>query len=423
MIYERRNILLYVANIIFLFFGLAVLVWLRTRFASDLKTAIESARSLFSREEVLKSPDDVRINFGQIEHIARRNKNIYITDIMVSKILQSDKEIPVYPFYLSAIDPQWKQRLLAEGWHPVELAIDGEKYGTLYLRLNKVLLNGIKFAIWSFAFLLCVSVIILLWRLYRQEQVISAAALALKEKNQELMRLERLALAGQLTANIFHDIKKPVLNIKHSMSDLQELCDKSSSPELTENINNIQQQVDLFFSILNELGIERFVRASNQQEEYVDVNDLLKRSCNLVRYEQRHTKLIKELASDLPPIYVNPYKLIQVFSNIILNAYQAMDGKGVLRMRTALEGKNIMVEIIDNGPGIQPEHLPHLFTPFFTTKDSSEGAGLGLYISKNIIGELGGAIKVESKPGCGATFRIILPVRKDEQHREESQTS
>ncbi|MCX7765601.1 MAG: ATP-binding protein [Candidatus Sumerlaeia bacterium] len=405
------------ANIIFLFFGLAVLVWLRTRFANDLKIAIESTSSLFSREEVLKSPDDVRLNFKQIEHIARRNKNIYITDLVVSKILPYNREIVVYPFYLSAIDPQWKQRLLAEGWHSVELAVDGEKYGMLYLRLNKVLLNGIKFAIWSFAFLLCVSLIILLWRLYRQEQVISAAAIALKEKNQELMRLERLALAGQLTANIFHDIKKPVLNIKHTMSDLEELCDKYSVPDLKQSIKNIQQQVDLFFSILNELGIERFVRASNQQEEYVDINDLLERSCNLVRYEQRHTKLIKEMASELPPIYVNPYKLIQVFSNIILNAYQAMDGKGVLRIRTAIESRNIIVEIIDTGPGILPEHLPKLFTPFFTTKDSSECAGLGLYISKNIIAELGGEIKVDSKPGSGATFRIILPIRQDEQPR------
>lgn len=410
MIYERRNILLYVANIIFLFFGLAVLIWLKSRFDNDLKTAIESASSLFSREEVLKSADDVRISFSQIEHLARRNKNIYIKDIIVSKILKPDKEIPVYPFYLSATEPQWQQRLSAEGWRSVVLSADGEEYGLVYLRLNETLLGGIKFAIFSFALLLIISLALLSLRLYRQERVISAAAIALREKNQELMRLERLALAGQLTANIFHDIKKPILNIKHAVSDLQERKERISQDELVQNIENVQQQVALFFSIITELGIERFVQASIQHEEFADINDIIERSCNLVRYEQRQTKLLKELAAELPTVYVNPYKLIQLFSNIILNAYQAMNGGGILRIRSFAESGKIIVDISDTGPGILPEHIPYLFTPFFTTKDSSEGAGLGLYICKNIVDELGGEIKVDSSPGRGTTFRITLPL-------------
>lgn len=412
MISERRNIPIYVANIIFLLFGLAVLIWLKTRFDKDLKTAIDTTKGLFGQEEVLKSPDDVHIRFSQIEHLARQSKNIYIKDIVVSKILLSGEEVTVYPFYLGATTPDWKQRLRNKGWQRIELSSNGTPYGAVYLRLNYALLNGIKFAILSFALLLIVSLVVLLIRLYRQEEVITATTIALNEKNQELMRLERLALAGQLTANIFHDIKKPILNLKHAFADLLERKQELTLSELKQNIENMNQQVGLFFSILNELGIERFVRASNEENEFVDINEMVERSCNLVRYEQRNIKVVKEFTSALPTIFVNPYKLIQLFSNIILNAYQAMEGKGELRLRTGQNEESIIVEITDTGPGIKPEHLRYLFTPFFSTKDSSEAAGLGLYICKNIVDELGGHISVHSEVGKGTTFQIQIPLHR-----------
>lgn len=408
MVYERRNIPLYVANIIFLFFGLAVLIWLKTRFDNDLRTAINSATLLFSREEVLKAPDDVRIDFSQIEYLARRNRNIYIKDVVVSKIVESSGEVTVFPFYLGTLNPDWRDMLINEGWKPVELKSDDELYGMLYLRLNDILLNGIKLAILSFALLLIISLAVLLFRLYRQEGVITATTIALREKNRELMRLERLALAGQLTANIFHDIKKPILNIKHALGDSLDKKD-TASQNIRETLDNMQEQVDMFFSILNELGIERFVRASNEEREYVDINDMLERSCNLVRYEQQQIIITKDFASDLPPLFVNPYKTIQLFSNIILNAYQAMQGKGELHIHSESGERYITVTITDTGPGIAGDTIPRLFTPFFSTKNRSEAAGLGLYICKNIVDELHGTIEVDSTLGKGTSFIIHLP--------------
>ena len=420
MVYERRNIPLYVANIIFLFFGLAVLIWLKTRFDNDLRTAINSASLLFSREEVLKAPDDVRIDFSQIEYLARRNRNIYIKDVVVSKIVEPSGEVTVFPFYLGALNPNWRDMLINKGWKQVELKTDDELYGVLYLRLNDVLLNGIKFAILSFALLLIVSLAVLLFRLYRQEGVITATSSALREKNQELMRLERLALAGQLTANIFHDIKKPILNIKHALSDSLEKKE-AVSQNIQETLDNMQEQVGMFFSIINELGIERFVRASNEEREYVDINDMLERSCNLVRYEQRQITITKDFAPDLPPLFVNPYKIIQFFSNIILNAYQAMQGKGELRICTGAQERRITVKITDTGPGIREDHISRLFTPFFSTKNRSEAAGLGLYICKNIVDELHGTIEVDSKPGSGTSFIIHLPTTTPPDNAESGQ--
>jgi signal transduction histidine kinase len=422
MIHERRNIPLYVANIIFLFFGLTVLIWLKTRFDKDLHTALESAGALFSREQILKAPDDRRIRFSQIEYLAERNKNIYIKDIVVSKVLPTKEEITVYPFYLGATDPGWKNTLLTANWRRLELDVDDELYGVLYLRLNDVLLNGIKFAILGFALLLVISLLVLLLRLYRQEEEITATTIALEEKNQELMRLERLALAGQLTANIFHDIKKPVLNIKHAVGDMLDHGPGTSSTEVKENVENIGQQVNLFFSIINELGIERFVRATNEENEYVDVNDILERSCNLVRYEQRQVHVTRNMDPNLPPAFVNPYKLIQLFSNIILNAYQAMGGRGEIQLNTSGADKKILVEIIDTGPGIDAAHIEQLFTPFFSTKDRTEAAGLGLYICKNIVDEMGGQISVDSEPGRGTRFRITLLTDNGEHRNNQTES-
>ena len=106
--------------------------------------------------------------------------------------------------------------------------------------------------------------------------------------------------------------------------------------------------------------------------------------------------------------------MIQVFSNIILNAYQAMDGTGRLAISTTRDGESLVVRIADTGPGMQPTHLERVFEPFFSTQQEAGGSGLGLYISKGIIEDLGGAVEVSSEPGEGTTFEIRLPVSSQE---------
>ena len=227
-----------------------------------------------------------------------------------------------------------------------------------------------------------------------------------------MVRLERLALAGQLSANIFHDIKKPVANIKHSLADLEMIMRDlaGGSPAL----RNIREQTDLFFTILRDLGLERFVRAKDSDKEYVDLHDILRRSCALAQYERGKVEINWDLDKTRPPLVLAPpYRLIQVFSNLTLNAYQAMNGEGKLTFRTHVSDGRVMAEVVDTGPGVAPPMRARLFEPFESSKPEDEGTGLGLYISRSIIEELGGSLRLAeagASDAPGARFVVELPV-------------
>ena len=111
----------------------------------------------------------------------------------------------------------------------------------------------------------------------------------------------------------------------------------------------------------------------------------------------------------MPAILIDENKMSQVFMNIMINALQALDGGGRLTIRTTAENDCCLVSIEDTGAGIPPEVMPHIFDPFYTTKGVGEGTGLGLSVSKGIVEQHGGTIEVESKAGCGTTFRVRLP--------------
>jgi signal transduction histidine kinase len=407
---DRTNLIIYVANIVFLIIGIAVLLLLLRSFIRDRDASIDSIKAMFSREGVLKGREDIGIKFSQIESIVKINRrNIFIRNIYVSKIIANVGEHLVHPFYYAALHPDWPS--LLKHFRREPLVENGTVYGYLYIDLDERPITMVRVATVGLAVLLAGMLALLMSRMRTQEKVITKTTVELEEKRQELIRLERLALAGQLTANIFHDIKKPVLNIKHELADLTQRV--QSLPDGSALLEGIQHHVDLFFAILRDLNIERFVRAGDREKEYVDVNDMLDRALQLVKYERGGTDIQKHYAAGLPPILAHPHKLIQVFSNIILNAFQVMEGKGTLTLRTGLTDTSIRIEIADTGPGIKPEHLRNIFTPFFTTRSQQDGAGLGLYISKNIIDELHGEITVESSENIGTSFTILIPVPED----------
>ena len=406
---DPKNTLLYSLTVAILVLGLAVLIYLERRVTLDRQSAIDNAGELLGKERILRAADDIRISFSTIESLARSvKKNPYITDILVSKILAERGEPIVYPFYYNALSDSKRTEL--GRLKRIPLKEDGKTLGYLYLNLNNRIIIGVRVAVASFALLLLLTLLSFYLRVHAQERVISVTTVELEEKRRELIRLERLALAGQLTANILHDIKKPMLNIKQ---EVQDLCDSSTEQEARSVADSIHEQVELFFSILRDLGLERFVKASDHGEEYVDINEMLERSSRLVRYERGGVERKQAFTENPPLVFAHPYKLIQLFSNLILNAYQAMEGRGILEIRTLSRAGSVRIEISDTGPGIRQEDIPRLFTPFFTTKaeksSGEEGTGLGLYISKNIVDELGGKISVKSKPGQGARFIITLP--------------
>jgi signal transduction histidine kinase len=131
---------------------------------------------------------------------------------------------------------------------------------------------------------------------------------------------------------------------------------------------------------------------------------------------------VLDLQVDLPPVYVDPKQMQQVFLNLILNAIQAMQNGGILTIRTCLQeresGSWIRTTIADTGPGIPEQILGKIFTPFFTTK--AQGTGLGLAICQKLVEQQGGVISVESEDGKGTKFHIDLPATTTEKHSCET---
>jgi len=157
-----------------------------------------------------------------------------------------------------------------------------------------------------------------------------------------------------------------------------------------------------------------FAREQPGQKTPLDINEILNRVLSLHAYafKVKNITVDTSFSESLPPVMGSSSRLHQVFSNIILNAEQAIyekDKKGILRIKTERSGKNIQIIIADNGYGIKEDSLDKIFNPFFTTREVGRGTGLGLSIAHGIITEHGGSIKAESQPGNGTVITIELP--------------
>jgi len=156
------------------------------------------------------------------------------------------------------------------------------------------------------------------------------------------------------------------------------------------------------------------------------VSEILKRTLALTEHQMRteNVQVVREFAPDLPRIEANAGQLQQVFMNLVLNAFQAMSGGGTLRLTTRPGSeRTVVVEVADTGCGIPPDQLPHIFDPFFSTKEEGKGTGLGLAITHHIITDHGGEIEVRSEVGQGTQFTIELPLKRPAPQTEETAAS
>jgi C4-dicarboxylate-specific signal transduction histidine kinase len=158
-----------------------------------------------------------------------------------------------------------------------------------------------------------------------------------------------------------------------------------------------------------------FARKHPDEKKQININNVILLVLELRAYEQRvnNIEVITNLDENLPDVLANDFQLQQVFINIIINAEHFMietNGRGRLEITTEKRGDSVITTIVDDGPGIAPEHLNRIFDPFFTTKDVGKGTGLGLSICYGIITEHGGTIRAEGEYGKGAAFIIELPV-------------
>jgi two-component system NtrC family sensor kinase len=233
----------------------------------------------------------------------------------------------------------------------------------------------------------------------------------LEQAQTQLIRTEKLASIGQLAAGVAHEINNPlgtILIYSH-------LIQKSLEPDdpKREDIALVISEANRAKDIVQ--GLLSFAREKKLRASEVNVNDILEEVLSLVVNQSlfHNIKIKKSFDQGPQTIVADETQLKQVFLNIILNAAQAMEGNGKLTISTIFDKKQIKIKIADTGPGIPPEVMGKLFSPFFTTKE--KGTGLGLAISYGIIERHQGKIDVETDLGKGSTFVITLPVSVSEE--------
>jgi C4-dicarboxylate-specific signal transduction histidine kinase len=389
---------------------LGVLLWVEGRVTRAIEDDIERIVAVFASSPALGEPQRAEgVRFRELEDLVVANQRAFLREIRVSKEMADGSEHLLWPLTGWHTDAHW--RIDVADWRTRELrargARDGTLLGHLYFDVDPMWVQSVTWAARGVGLLLVLTLLLLLSRLWGTSRRLEATTDALFERQRELIHLERLALAGQLSANMLHDLKKPVLNIRHGLTDLQQSLGDFSGPRRA--IDELQTQTDLFQTILRETNLERFVQARDEEREFLDINDALRQAAALVRYEQADVAIEWDLTEGLPAVHSSRHRLVQVFSNLILNAFQAMEGKGTLTIRSKADGSGVAAVVEDTGPGIDPAVRGRLFEPFVTTKPVEEGAGLGLMICQMIVEEAHGGIEVLDGSGGGAAFRITLP--------------
>lgn len=263
---------------------------------------------------------------------------------------------------------------------------------------------------------------ILQTRLVVAERTIAQAARRAAERRDMQSRLvfaDRMASVGTLAAGVAHELNNPLMYV---LSNLHLTREELETPHDGGWLDRAKQQVDEAIhgavrmqNVVRDL--KTFSRVDDEQRGNVDVGGVLESSINMCWNQVRHRATLERDIEPTPLIEVNESRLGQVFLNLLINAAQAMPESNVERNRivvrtfTDAEGSAV-IEVIDNGAGIDPETRSHIFDPFFTTKGVAEGTGLGLSICRNIIQSAGGSIDAESEVGKGTTFRVKLPPSK-----------
>jgi two-component system NtrC family sensor kinase len=229
---------------------------------------------------------------------------------------------------------------------------------------------------------------------------------------------EKLAALGQLAAGIMHEINNPLATIAACAESLtlrledlrREGCSvPTQAGEFTRIIDN---EVHRCKHIID--GVLDFSRPKSAKKDLIDVNAVIEQTLFLVKHHTRFKTLQAHtlLAPDLDRVNGSAEQLVQVFMALLINAADAMNETGTITIRTRRglsRAEAIVAEVIDEGHGIPRNDLPKIFEPFYTSKPPGRGTGLGLSICYSIIADHGGRIEVDSAPGAGSTFRVVLP--------------
>jgi two-component system NtrC family sensor kinase len=240
-----------------------------------------------------------------------------------------------------------------------------------------------------------------------------------------LVTSDRLAAVGELAAGIAHEINNPITFVRANLvalrkdwGGLNEAAEDFDQPvdletrfrEGEEILDESIEGVDRITTIVRDVGA--ISHAGIGRFDSVDINELLDDAVNVATLS--FSVSLERCYSDLPPIRCSPQQLKQVFLNLLINAFQAIDDFGSIRLATEAAGDGVVIRIQDDGCGIAEADIERIFDPFFTTRPVGEGTGLGLALCYQIVRNHNGSIEVESERGVGTVLSVNLPFDAEE---------
>jgi two-component system NtrC family sensor kinase len=232
----------------------------------------------------------------------------------------------------------------------------------------------------------------------------------LEEAQKQLVQAEKIASLGRMAAGVAHEINNPLAGVLIYADILMK--EVKSNEQWRSDLDEIINQTLRCKQIV--AGLLEFSRQSLDQQVIFDVNETIEQCVKLLQHRTifHNIEVIQNLETDLPKVPGNPGELEQVFTNLMLNAVDAMEGRGRITICSEPDpaAQQVLLKFIDTGPGILPEIRGKIFEPFFTTKPVGVGTGLGLSVVYGVIQRHGGSIELESPPGGGAAFTIRLPL-------------
>jgi two-component system, NtrC family, sensor kinase len=235
-----------------------------------------------------------------------------------------------------------------------------------------------------------------------------------------LQQSEKLSSIGLLAAGVAHEVNTPLTGVSSYTQMLLGMIPETDPKHAL--LLKVQKQTERASNIAGTLL--NFSRGGNSTEFIeIDINKLLDDTLQLLEPQMRKSQveIVKNYSDEESTVLGNAGKLQQVFTNLILNARDAMLGGGTITLMTALnENGEVLVEVADTGEGISPENLSKIYDPFFTTKGVGSGTGLGLAVSYGIVQEHAGSIEATSKPGEGTTFHLVFPQFQKQRQRAVS---
>ncbi len=242
----------------------------------------------------------------------------------------------------------------------------------------------------------------------------------LRDTQAQLVQSEKMRSLGQLVAGVAHELNNPIGFVHANLQLLEEYVERLMRADadparrrrtrdaIEKLLARSQEGAGRVKQIVQDL--RTFSRTDQAELTQVSLNDAIQRTLALMEPRTKNGIVVERDLGDLPEVRCYSGQLNQVFMNLLMNACDALDGRGKISVRTRPEPGGVMLEFADDGPGMSPEVRSRIFEPFFTTKPVGKGTGLGLSISHGIIERHGGSMTVDSAPGAGARFTIRLPL-------------